>query len=83
MRNALDVLGLKPQERMRLLKDTTGAVTDKNLTAQQWRDFSAAIDDRAIDIADAVTGAETPQLTQTSIEGGHATNNQATDTQAV
>lgn len=83
VRNALDVLGLKPQERMRLLKDTTGAVTDKNLTAQQWRDFSAAIDDRAIDIADAVTGAETPQLTQTSIEGGHATNNQATDTQAV
>ncbi len=83
VRASLDALGLKPQERMRLLKEATGKVTDGNLTDQEWRNFGAAVDDYAIKLADETTSAETPQK-QTQIEGteGNANDNDTPATAA-
>lgn len=40
----LDTLGLTAMGRMRILKQTTGKVTDKSLTDQNWRDLYTAVE---------------------------------------
>lgn len=40
----LDTLGLTAMGRMRILKQTTGKITDKSLTDQNWRDLYAAVE---------------------------------------
>lgn len=72
---SLDGLGLDATARMRLLKDATGKITMDNLTDDQWRHFSAAIDDKMIEMADNITAAETPVVK----DGGENETDETTD----
>lgn len=47
--------GLKPQDRLKLLRDATGKVTPNTLDADQWRAFDDAVQDKAVELADAET----------------------------
>ena len=69
--SSLDMLGLKPQERLSLLRKATGSMTPNNLSDDQWRAFSDAVDEKAIEIADAIVAGD-----ETQNGGGNATNNE-------
>lgn len=75
-KKSLDELKLDATARMRLLKDATGKITMDNLTDDQWRNFSAAIDDKMIEMADNITAAETPVEKE---DGGENATDNAND----
>lgn len=83
VKKTLDSLDLKPQERMRLMRDSTGKVTPAQLTDSDWITFSNAIDDMMIAKADAETATETPLVNEEGKNGGKSENaNENADTKS-
>lgn len=74
VKRSLEVLGLGGTERMKLLKEATGKITDKNLTDYEWRAFAEAVDDYAINMADDVTANETKVVNKNEGKNSDNTN---------